>query len=163
MNPKQKINFLKKFVPTDAVQCWPWIGAHSKRGYGEVSLNYKTVWAHRAMWEHVCSAIPKQLDVLHHCDNKSCVNPAHLYLGTDADNARDRVDRGRSSSKLSKDDVIAIRANAESHSKLAERYGVCVANINGIKQGRYWKHIKSKLNHTTRSLIARYSLAMRGI
>jgi hypothetical protein len=77
--------------------CWLWTGCCNKGGYGRFSIPTQTwtLLAHRISWEIFKGEIPKGMDVLHHCDNPPCVRPKHLYLGTDADNVRDRHQRGR--------------------------------------------------------------------
>lgn len=77
-------------------RCWPWTGCVHPKGYGRfVNEKAKADWAHRCAWRLWRGEIPKGLLVLHKCDNPGCINPDHLYLGTDADNARDRDARGR--------------------------------------------------------------------
>ena len=75
--------------------CWEWIGYKRRDGYGWFEFNYKPVKAHRFSWEFFNGEIPKNLCVLHRCDNRSCVNPAHLWLGTKAQNNTDRKIKGR--------------------------------------------------------------------
>lgn len=75
--------------------CWTYLNKPGKDGYGKMKINRKTVRAHRAYYEHYIGKIPEDLWVLHHCDNPICVNPAHLYAGTQLDNERDKTARGR--------------------------------------------------------------------
>src|SRR5713101_4375739 len=77
--------------------CWIWTGSRTgTSGYGKCSVgNGKEVSAHRRSWELENGEIPKGLWVLHHCDNKICVNPSHLFLGTRSDNMKDAVKKGR--------------------------------------------------------------------
>lgn len=78
--------------------CWPWLRAISQDGYGRfvVSLDpQRVVGAHRVAFELTAGAIPHGMNVLHHCDNPRCVNPAHLYAGTQAQNVADMMRRGR--------------------------------------------------------------------
>ncbi len=74
--------------------CVVWQGLISN-GYGQVYKDGKTRWAHRVAWEITNGSIPKGLNVLHKCDNKPCVNPEHLFLGTQSDNLKDSVRKGR--------------------------------------------------------------------
>jgi hypothetical protein len=87
-----KERFWKKVNINDIDRCWEWLGCISL-GYGHFSLNKKMIGAHRVSWILIHGDIPEGFDVLHKCDNKSCVNPNHLYLGTQADNNRDTVSR----------------------------------------------------------------------
>jgi hypothetical protein len=80
--------------------CHAWTGAKTTKNgqarYGHIGHNGKTVLAHRAVWEQVNGPIPDGLLVCHRCDNHGCVNPKHLFLGTDQDNVRDMCAKGRS-------------------------------------------------------------------
>lgn len=76
--------------------CWPWIGAVSDTGYGKVRLDSgKAGRAPRVAYEMTCGAIPPGHEIRHKCDNRLCINPAHLETGTRFDNMRDMVERGR--------------------------------------------------------------------
>ena len=75
--------------------CWEWTGAQFANGYGAFQVNGKTVRAHRFAWELAHGPIPEGIRVLHHCDNRLCCRPDHLFLGTDADNAADKIAKGR--------------------------------------------------------------------
>src|SRR6185312_412624 len=75
--------------------CWEWIAGRTIKGYGQLVVNHKTVKAHRLSWELSFKEIPKGLSVLHKCDNPSCVNPDHLFLGNHSDNMRDASIKGR--------------------------------------------------------------------
>jgi hypothetical protein len=72
-------------------ECWPWLGSRTVNGYGRLGNRY----AHRLVYEQEVGPIPDGLNVLHSCDNPPCVNPRHLRVGTQADNARDALERGR--------------------------------------------------------------------
>ena len=138
--------------------CWDWGGAVGINGYGRISRGDgtgKDSFAHRVSWEIHCGPIPEGMYVLHKCDNPSCVNPAHLFLGTMADNAKDKVRKGRSTfgekninAKLTEKEVIEIRqlyATGEyTHEKLSEQFGVSRVMIGYIVKGRNWKHVHKK-------------------
>ena len=75
--------------------CWIWVGAHQASGYGRIKDNGEMLLAHRASYQLHFGTIAQGLWVLHRCDNPSCVNPAHLYLGDRAQNMKDAHERGR--------------------------------------------------------------------
>lgn len=111
--------------------CWIWTKAAHGGGHGVVWKNNKSNLAHRFVYAELVGEIPDGLRVLHRCDVKTCVNPAHLYLGTDLDNMNDQYARGRRTlrcyRKLSKRDCFAIsvlRRFGVSGIKLAKIYGV---------------------------------------
>lgn len=86
-------NFWKHVNKKDG--CWEWIGSKDKRGYGSFGLNGKTTSAHRVSWLIHFGEIPNRMFVCHHCDNPSCVNPSHLFLGTQKDNIQDMIKKKR--------------------------------------------------------------------
>ena len=130
--------------------CWEWTASVNNKGYGWFRLDGKNRGAHRVSWMLQHGAVPGGLFVLHRCDNPSCVNPDHLWLGTNADNMRDKVEKGRApalpgesngQAKLTEADVIAIRADHRSLRAIAAEYGVSHALIGYIKRGDHWSHI----------------------
>ena len=93
MNIKDR--FESKFVPEPNSGCWLWVAAVDKDGYGQFWSDGNTRHAHRTSYRLYVGEIPESLCVLHRCDVSACVNPAHLFLGTHADNIVDKVAKGR--------------------------------------------------------------------
>lgn len=87
--------FNAKWQPHPRRGCWMWTGARSQGIYGSLTVNDRTVQAHRVSWELNNGLIPENAHVLHRCDTPACVNPDHLFLGTHTDNMRDRKAKGR--------------------------------------------------------------------
>ena len=146
-----KKRFLSKIKKTN--NCWLWIGSKS-HGYGYFYLNYKKIRAHRLSWEIHRGKIPNILCVLHTCDNRLCVNPKHLWLGTKSDNNKDRTSKGRSAfggengrSKLTEKQIKIIRRiykkgrTSTNTFRLSEKFGVTNSVISDIINYKIWKNV----------------------
>lgn len=130
-------------------ECWIWTAAifDDRGGYGAFRIDDATLRAHRVAWSFKHGPIPNGMDVLHRCDNPPCVNDAHLFLGTNADNMADRDRKGRvchgenhSCAKLTPVQVDAILASpALPVGVLAVLYGVAHSTISRIRHGRAWR------------------------
>lgn len=96
LNPEAIKRFTEKFHKGEQNDCWNWLAGKVRDGYGFFSVNGNLHKAHRVSWVIYRGDIPEGMSVLHHCDNRACINPNHLYLGTHQDNMRDMVRRGRS-------------------------------------------------------------------
>lgn len=110
--------------------CWLWEGSTTPDGYGTISVGGRPVYTHRLAWAIVHGPIPVGQSVLHRCDTPGCVNPAHLFLGTQRDNMRDAVQKGRlriarRRTRSFKPDVIARYLDGGvTAAALASEYGV---------------------------------------
>ena len=90
-----RARFEAKVVVNLETGCHEWCGVVNSRGYGQLRMDGKLDYAHRIAWRLRRGNIPEGLRVLHHCDNTLCVNPAHLFVGTQLDNIRDMWEKGR--------------------------------------------------------------------
>lgn len=139
-------------------ECWEWAGACHPFGHGQVCYGGKVLYAHRVSYEFNIGPIPEGMTVMHLCDNPKCVNPAHLQVGTQAENLKHMRKHGRGftpphrsesvrnkNSKLNPDKVRKIRelhANSDLEiCDIANRYGVSASCITGVVYGRTWKHV----------------------
>ena len=134
--------------------CWEWTSSIDSRGYGMIKhKNGKQIKAHRFSWMLHRGEIPKGIFVLHKCDNRKCVNPDHLFLGTHQDNMDDMVIKHRSATnkgkangaaKLTEADIIGIRnalGNYLTQSYIGKVYGVSQTQISHINLRKQWGHI----------------------
>lgn len=134
--------------------CWYWLGAVYKNGYGQIGFNREHQSAHRFSYKFFKGDIPGRLCVLHSCDNRLCVNPNHLRLGTHKDNTQDMISKGRrgdtgtgsnhKDSKLKEKHIPLIRnmsLNGDSLTSIASKYGVKWQTIQAIINRRTWKHV----------------------
>ena len=154
------IERFSKYLPDilDENQCWEWQGSinHKRGGYGQLIFNKKTLKAHRISYEIHYAEPLGNFHCLHKCDNPKCVNPAHLFAGTNLDNVKDKVSKGRcytgnqkgennGASKLTDDIVKNIRklynTGGYTTTKLAEMYNVHRSTISYIVNNKTFKHL----------------------
>ena len=128
--------------------CWLWKGALDKDGYGKFTVHYKTKRAHRVAHEIYTGPIPPGALVLHRCDTPACVNPAHLFIGSPADNMRDKCAKGRhpcgeinKAAKLTEKQARKIFAASGTHVEVARSFGVTPQQISNIRNLRSWGHV----------------------
>ena len=149
-------------------QCWIWTGGVDAHSYGSIAVGRTMIRAHRMSWNVHVGPVPDGLNVLHRCDNPPCVNPAHLWLGTQKDNARDRERKGRGNqvkgerhglrlhpervargsrhhaAKIDETTVREIRRSRDSGDSLltiAKRFGLHFGTVSKIVHRRLWKHV----------------------
>lgn len=131
--------------------CWEWTGCLS-HGYGSLKVNGKRFIASRFSYELHYGKIPKGKFVLHKCDNPACIRPEHLFLGTQKDNVRDSVSKGRNMvgekqnfAKLTNEKVIEIRSLYSkgniSQTELGKKFNVHQHTISCLVRRQTWKHI----------------------
>jgi hypothetical protein len=126
--------------------CWEWQGKITNVGYGEITHERKYVLAHRCSYKTFKCEIPKGMHICHSCDNKKCINPDHLWVGNQKDNAIDMMKKNRGGcQKIKSDDVPIIRKLLEmgfSPHDIGEEYGLSHHQIYSIKYKEKWKHLE---------------------
>lgn len=133
--------------------CWVWKGQRNKLGYGFLRIETHHVRAHRASYMAFYGDIPEGMLICHKCDNPSCVNPDHLFVGTNSDNSRDMSMKGRAGnqgkpsilrgsrhprSKLTIAQAREIKNSARPVKELSQEYGVSKTLVRGIRSGTHW-------------------------
>lgn len=148
--------FWAKVTRRSEAECWPWTASVWRSGYGQFRIQLpggegkqRNVGAHRAAWALSHGPIPAGASVLHRCDNRTCCNPAHLFLGDHAANMRDAAAKGRlsvprpSRQRLSDEqiaDVVALVQGGMKRYRVAELYGVTKAYVGMVVSGKRRRH-----------------------
>ena len=158
MNTKKPViiaRILNKIRVNTMTGCWDWIGGKSLKGHGVVRIGGRTRRAHRAFYTAMFHD-PGPLLVCHRCDNPACVNPDHLFTGTNSDNVRDSVRKGRwmtpkkinrgernGLAKLTDDTVRRIRSlkGTMSHAAIGRMFGVSETVAGEVLRRETWTHI----------------------
>jgi HNH endonuclease len=149
MKLSRRERFLAKISPC-ADGCWLWKGLIRADGYGATRFEGREQGAHRVAWKLFRGKVAPGLAVCHTCDVRACVNPAHLFLGTPAENARDMRAKGRDrrgekhgSAKLTRAQVRRIKTMLKEDrlyvSEIAREFGVSETTIRAIRDRRTWK------------------------
>lgn len=132
--------------------CWLWTAGKDKDGYGKFRVSKKHYRAHRFSWELHFGPVPLATSVLHKCDNPPCVNPDHLFLGSNADNMADRDRKGRQAfgerqggAVLTDSKVSSIRTMYGTgkflQKDLARMFGISTAQMGKIVNNEFWRHL----------------------
>lgn len=147
--PKDEQYFKERVIITDE-ECWEWKLRKNKGGYGIIVVGShakrtkRPALAHRESYKVFKGDFDNKLSVLHKCDNPPCINPEHLFLGTQRDNNIDMRNKGRFYSKLTVEQVREIRQKLEHKIRpvdLAMEYGVKPCQIGAIKFRRQWRNV----------------------
>jgi hypothetical protein len=143
--------FWEKVDVRSADECWPWLASTKQGGYGKLgSGDGRILLAHRVSLHLTNGPVPDGMVVCHRCDNPGCVNPAHLFIGTQADNIWDMHAKGRGNpprgcqhpnARLTDDIVADIRADSRSNRQLAREYGIGKSTVGMIKARLTWTHV----------------------
>lgn len=160
--------FESLYIPEPNSGCWLWDASTTRGGYGQYWRGRERWRAHRlSFWIYVGDIPPGKL-VCHRCDVPSCVNPDHLWIGSDRDNVLDTIRKGRrvvrvsggekhNWSKLTARDVVAIRADPRTTGEIARAFGVSLGNIRAIKSREIWASIPPSPSDVDAGLVTKLS------
>lgn len=155
--------FSRLYIPEPNSGCWLWLGyLNPDTGYGffrfSTDPSESQESSHRASWLLHCGEVPHEMHVCHRCDVRCCVNPDHLFLGTQSDNMSDAAQKGRlrhkagrsyagiqgerhPAAKLTETDVIEIRGSDRPGREIARRFGVAPMTVRRIRLGLTWQRV----------------------
>jgi len=166
--PKIKDRFVSSYEVDQETGCWLWVRMRTPNGYGRFHCRNRKWRAHRAAYTIFVGDIPPGMCICHHCDTPLCVNPAHLFVGTQRDNVHDMIRKGRKApsplplgvgARVSRDTnykrigelngkailngerALLIAFSKERIATLAARYGVSPTTVGHVRGGRSWTHI----------------------
>lgn len=153
--------------------CWLWRGRIDTNGYGCFSRKRTHFKAHRVVLElHLGAPLAPDIMACHHCDNRPCCNPSHLFAGTAADNAIDRNAKGRNSPRkgerngravLTAEDVLRIRNDPRTGPEISAEMGVSISAVTRARSGRRWGHITEGQSRRPPRLTQRLVEAIRAV
>ena len=147
LNSGVRFALLLRYSSMDVDECLIFPGAPDPDGYKGITFNGRKARAHRVMCI-LAHGAPNGRIARHRCDNPPCVNPKHLHWGTDADNVRDCMERGRfcigenrAQAKLTNQQVLDIRASSDPLKMIAEKFGISYRKVRKIRYREKWKNV----------------------
>ena len=145
----KEIDILKYYIVNNEKGCWEWTKDIGKNGYGRISINNKRQLAHRLSFKIHNGFLPYNMHVCHSCDNRKCINPKHLWLGTDKDNIRDMLKKGRhknqNTSKLFCKNGHELKGNNLKITKRKSLHRTCIICEKDYGRKKYLKKIGKDL------------------
>jgi len=172
VNPTKVIDdafFAERTTVNAETGCVEWNRHISANGYGTLKYKRKAWIAHRFLWQYKNGEIPKGMIVCHKCDNRKCVNPEHLFLGTTQDNVDDKMRKNRfvkscgennGTSKLTNDDIVKIRTDIRPQHLIAKDFGVSQSLISAIKAGIIWKDVATDIPKDKKMTLVEFAKTM---
>ncbi len=161
--PTAEERFWRKVKKGQNHECWNWLGCYNNSGYGQVRIDRKSILVHRFSWEIHKGKIPDEMCVLHKCDNPFCVNPNHLFLGTNQDNINDKMNKNRQpdlkgekngNSKLTLDQVKHIKQLCYEgkflQKEIAKMFNMSYSLISDINKNKIWRHVNASQGYSSR-------------
>ncbi|SNY95513.1 HNH endonuclease [Halomonas sp. hl-4] len=158
LSADDRMRFLNRIEVDQATGCWEWQAGRNKDGYGRMKVGSRDELAHRVSYTIYKGPIPHGKIACHSCDNTGCVNPEHLWLGSNEDNTQDMMKKGRHRSAgslgsrnprsvLSEADAIEVLELIDqglTNKAIAAKFSVTHSTISCIRRGKSWKHLPRK-------------------
>ncbi len=150
--PEERFRRQMKFASAD--ECWIWAAGLDADGYGRFTGTIHGQQHHRAprfAWALANGPIPAAMLVCHRCDNPRCVNPAHLFLGSESDNMRDKISKGRHNmprgeehfrARITEEEAKLILADPRPYAQIAADYGIEASTVSSVKNRQSWAHLE---------------------
>lgn len=157
IDAKLQNRLLASCVPEPMSGCWLWLLTISQHGYGQMSYKGQPKRAHRISYGAFVGEIKDGLHVLHKCDNRSCINPQHLFLGTNKDNVMDCLKKGRWTkasfvggtkhprAKLTEQQIKEIWFSKDLSKDIAKKYNTDRRNVYAIQHRKFWRSVTDSL------------------
>lgn len=149
------VGYLLSRIKVNGAGCFEWQGWRGSGGYGELLVDGRQKKAHRISYEAFRRPIPPGVNVCHHCDNPCCINPSHLFLGTQLDNMRDAAEKSRmrhgsaaGNAKLNDAmvrEIVGRYGSGESIASISREVGISQGVVKRVIRGEAWSHVDRPL------------------